>query len=90
MPKTEKDLLHAVAKKVGGERGKRMLKKLGKKVPPPFDRLLDRALSDEEFAAQLKKAEDEIRQNGRFSDLPLLFTEIEGIGEKPGTWGQLN
>ena len=90
MQKTERNLLCAIAEKVGGLRGKRMKEKLGKPLPAPFDHLVDNPLTDETFAVQLKNIGAEIERNGQYSDLPLLFTEIESIGEKPGTWGQPN
>jgi hypothetical protein len=85
MPKTERDLMYAIADKIGGARGKRMREKLGKKMP--FDHLLEKPLSDEEFATQLQRAEVEIRRFGRFSSLPPWFHAIEQLGEKPPTWG---
>jgi len=78
MPKTEKDLLYAIAEKVGGSRGERMRERLGKKTP--FDDLLDSSLSDEEFAAQLKNAE---------TVLPKVFAQIEQMGGKPRSWGSV-
>jgi hypothetical protein len=90
MSKIEKDLLRSIAEKVGGVRGKRMKAKLGTQLPAQFAHLLENPLSDEVFATRLKNAEIEINRNGQYSDLSLLFTEIESFGEKPGTWGQPN
>jgi hypothetical protein len=76
MAKTRRDLLYAIAKKIGGERGKRMRELVRHS---PFRDLLDRPLSDEEFADQLDNAE---------RDLPAVLANLERLGpEKPGTWG---
>lgn len=76
MPKTRRQLLYAIADKVGGERGKRM-RELVRHCE--FRALLDRAVSDEEFADHLDNAE---------RDLPKVMADLESLGpEKPGTWG---
>ena len=76
MAKTRRQLLYAIADKIGGERGKRM-RELVKHSQ--FHALLDRTLTDEEFAAQLENAE---------RDLPSVLESFERLGpEAPGTWG---
>lgn len=75
-PKTRRDLLYAIAKKIGGERGKRMRELI---KHSPFRNLLDRPLSDAEYAEQLDHAE---------RDLPMVLANLERLGpEQPGTWG---
>lgn len=74
--KTRRDLLYAIAKKIGGERGKRMRELI---KHSPFRNLLDRPLSDAEYAEQLDHAE---------RDLPMVLANLERLGpEQPGTWG---
>ncbi|HVU32101.1 MAG TPA: hypothetical protein VHE61_01615 [Opitutaceae bacterium] len=76
MPKTRKDLLLAIADRIGGERGRRMREAV--QHSGCLD-LMDRELSDEEFAAQLENAE---------RDLPKLLGMLENMGpEQPGSWG---
>lgn len=76
MAKTRRQLLHAIADKVGGERGRRMRELI--RLSPRWD-LLDRELTDEEFTDQLAAAE---------RDLPAVLANLEELGtERPGTWG---
>lgn len=55
MPKTKRDLLHAVAAKIGGETGGKLLARLQQKTI--IDDILDRPMSDEDYEAQLSKME---------------------------------
>ena len=64
-PKTKRELMYAIAEKVGGARGKRIRETLGRRYPSTI--CLEKPLSDEEFATQLKRAEVGIRRFGRFS-----------------------
>ena len=57
MTKTRRDILQAIADKCGGKYAERV-SLLSKKRPPP-DSMLDRTLSDEEFASEMKKLEGE-------------------------------
>ncbi len=76
MAKTRRDLLNAIADKIGGERGKRMRELVKHSA---FRDLLDRELTDEDYADQLNNAE---------RDLPMVLANLERLGpEKPGTWG---
>lgn len=75
MPKTKRDLLIAIADRIGGERAKRMREALR---DLSFAHLLDRPLSDEEFAAMLRQAE---------KDLPSIMANLEPVPTPPGTWG---
>ncbi len=76
MPKTRRDLLLAIAEKIGGERGKRMREALRN---CHFAAMMDRPMTDDEFEQQMKNAERE---------LPSLMTKLENLGtEKPGSWG---
>jgi hypothetical protein len=80
MPKTKRDLLHAVADKIGGEHGERMRTALKRKTP--FDDILDRTMSREAFVSEMKRLE---------SDLPKAFAKMKTMDwEKPGTWGLPN
>ncbi len=75
-PKTRRDLLYAIARKIGGERGKRM-RELVKHSP--FRDLLDRPLTEDDYQEQLNNAE---------RDLPMVLANLERLGpEQPGTWG---
>lgn len=74
--KTRRDLLYAIARKIGGERGKRMRELVRHS---PFRDLLDRPLTESEYAEQLENAE---------RDLPFVLANLERLGpENPGTWG---
>lgn len=76
MSKTRRDLLRVIARKIGGERGRRMREALHHCEESGF---LDRPLSEEEFASQLENAE---------RDLPRVMASLENLGpEDPGTWG---
>ncbi len=76
MPKTRRDLLLAIADKIGGERARRMREAVRQ---ARYDPHLERPISDEEFASQLEKAE---------RDLPTALASFENLGpEDPGTWG---
>ncbi len=76
MSKTRRHLLHAIADKIGGERGRRMRELI--RHSPRAD-LLDRELTEEEFNEQLAAAE---------RDLPAVLANLEELGsERPGTWG---
>ena len=90
MPKTERELLCSIADKIGGKRGKRVREKLGKKLPVALESLLEKPLSDEEFAALLIRMETSIIRYGCFADVPPLFGEVEKTGEKRPTWWQAN
>jgi hypothetical protein len=77
MPKTKRDLLYAVAAKIGGETGEKLLARLQKKTI--IDDILDRPMSDEDFQAQLQKME-----NG----LPSALAKIQGVEwMKSDEWG---
>ena len=51
MPKTKRDLLCAVAAKIGGETGESLRARLQQKTI--VDDILDRPMSDEDYEAQL-------------------------------------
>jgi len=75
MPKTKRELLHAVADKIGGAHGERMRRALKKKTP--FDAIMDLPMSDGAFAAELEKLE---------TDLPKAFAKMKKSDwKKPGT-----
>lgn len=73
MPKTKRELYQAIANKVGGEHGKRMLECFQQ---APFTDLLDKEISDEEFDLHLKKAEH---------DLPMAFARLEEMAREQPT-----
>jgi hypothetical protein len=76
MPKTRRDLLLAIADKVGGERARRMREAVRQ---AKYDPLLERPISDAEFASRLEQAE---------KDLPTALESFENLGpEDPGSWG---
>lgn len=79
MPKTKRDLLYAIADSIGCTRAERLRELLGAKTR--IDDLLDRPLSEAEFAAQLKQATTE---------WPKVIEQIEAMGEKPKSWGLPN
>lgn len=79
MAKTRRDLLIAIAKKVGGERGRRMREALEQ---CDFSGLLDRPITDQEFAQQLKNAERELP-----GVLASNADDQTPGREEPGTWG---
>ncbi|HEX7631317.1 MAG TPA: hypothetical protein VF388_04220 [Lacunisphaera sp.] len=55
MQKTKRALLHAIAEKVGGVSAEKIRTALATKTP--IDDILDRPISEEEFASQLEDAE---------------------------------
>jgi hypothetical protein len=74
--KTRRDLLYAIADKIGGERGKRMRELVRHS---DFPAMLDRPLPADEYARQLENAE---------RDLPMILANLEKLGPAdPGTWG---
>lgn len=76
MAKTKRDLLLAIAARIGGERGKRMHDAVKNSA---FPELLERSMTEEEFTAQLRCAEQ---------DLPAMLASFEELGpEFPGSWG---
>ncbi len=75
MPKTKRDLLCAIASRIGGERGKRMLDAVRNL---PFPELLDRPISDADYARQLEIAE---------RDLPKVLASLEALGPELRSWG---
>lgn len=77
MPNTKRDLLYAVAAKIGGETGEKLLARLQKKSI--IDDILDRPMSDEDYQAQLQKM-----GNG----LPSALAKIQGVEwMKSDEWG---
>ena len=77
MPKTAKDLIYALADKVGGKKGQRMRAALEK---PPLKGLKawDEIMTDEEFSSQFGKMGN------------ALIAKRKSRLESPGTWGQSN
>ncbi len=55
MQKTKRKLLYAIADKIGGVSAEKIRTALAAKTP--IDDILDRPISEEEFASQLKDAE---------------------------------
>ena len=83
MAKSKRDLLHALADRIGGAEGERMRAALSQ--PTPFDDLLDRPMSEAEFAAQWRNLDALER------DLKSAFEKLRGADwEKPGSWGLPN
>lgn len=81
MAKTKRDLIHALAEKIGGPRGERMRAVLAR---PEFGDLLawDEELTEEAFASQLATMTTTLRElkaSGHASDAGL-----------PGSWGLAN
>ena len=78
MQKTKRDLLYELADKIGGEYGEGMRAWLQKKAP--FDDILDRPMSDEELARQMKMLED----------VPQTLAKLKKMKKtdwaKPATW----
>ena len=58
MPKTRRDILQAIAEKCGG-RIAVQITRLTKRSPAP-DKFLDRSVSDEEYASEMKKLAGDI------------------------------
>jgi hypothetical protein len=80
MPKTRRELLLALADRIGGAQGERLRAALAKK--DLLDDIIDRPMSDEEFTAQLEM----LARN-----LPATFAKMKDVEwEKPGTWGLPN
>jgi hypothetical protein len=77
VPKTKRDLLRAVADKIGGEAGEKIRARLQKKTI--IDDILDRPMSDKDFDAQLLKME---------RGLPSALAKLQGIEwMKSDEWG---
>lgn len=74
MAKTRRDLLMEIARRIGGERGRRMRQAIRK---CEFAHLLDRPVTDDEFEAQLKNADRE---------LPTVMATLEEVGREEGSW----
>lgn len=74
MAKTRRDLLLEIAKRIGGERGRRMRQAIRK---CELAHMLDRPVTDAEFEAQIKNAERE---------LPAILATYEDVGTEPGSW----
>ena len=74
MAKTRRDLLYAIAERLGGERGRRMRDAIKHSA---FADLLDRTMTDEEYATQLANAE---------TDLPRVLANLEELGPELRTW----
>jgi hypothetical protein len=72
MPKTRRDILYALADRFGGKQADDLRAFLSKKSP--CDSTIDRILSDEEFALEMKKLD---------RDLPTPFWPL-------GTWELLD
>lgn len=71
--------MNAIADRIGGERGRRMREAVKHSA---FADLLDRPMSDAEYAHQLQNAE---------RDLPTVLANLEPVKpEPPGTWGFSN
>ena len=80
MPKTQREMLLQLAAQIGGERADRLRAVLSRKSA--IDDILDRPMSDEDFAAQWEKLE---------GHLPKLLEKMQGPEwEKPATWGWAN
>jgi hypothetical protein len=76
MPRTRRDLLYAIADRIGGERGRRMREAVRNSA---FGDLLDRPMTEADFVQQLQNAE---------RDLPTVLASFEQLGpEHPGSWG---
>jgi hypothetical protein len=78
MARTKRDLIHALADKIGGPRGERMRAVLAKPAFADLD-AWDEELSEETFASQLaamSTAMRETKASGHASD-----------GGRPGSWG---
>jgi hypothetical protein len=76
MTKTKRDLLYALADKIGGDHANRLRVSLKRKAP--FDDALDRPLSDREFAVQLASLE---------RDFKAAVAKRKSIDwDTPGSW----
>lgn len=81
MPKTKKDLMYALADRIGGEQGQKLREGLAK---PLFQdlRSLEQTYTDAEFATELDKLE---------RDLPQALAKLKQAKlDKPATWGLSN
>lgn len=78
MAKTTRELIHMLADRIGNENGERLRSALNKKAP--FDDLLDRPMTDEEFTAQWQKMAAAVP---RPASRPRKFAP-------PGSWGLPN
>lgn len=77
MQKTKRDLLYAVADKIGGEQAEKLRTMLKQKSV--FDGILDRPMTEEEFSAQLEQMAH---------GLPKAFARIDGPAwMKSEEWG---
>jgi hypothetical protein len=75
MSKTRRDLLNAIADRIGGERGRRMRDAVKHSA---FADLLDRPMTDEQYETQLTNAEH---------DLPRVLKDLEELGPELRSWG---
>jgi hypothetical protein len=75
MSKTRRDLLNAIADRIGGERGRRMRDAVKHSA---FADLLDRPMTDEQYETQLANAEH---------DLPRVLKNLEELGPELRSWG---
>jgi hypothetical protein len=75
MIKTRRDVLQTIGDKFGGKYAERV-SLVSKRRPPP-DPMLDRTLSDEEFASEMKKLETE-KSNVFWPDVKwVLLDELD-------------
>ena len=83
MSKSKRDLLYALADKIGGDHANRLRTSLKRKAP--FDDALDRPLSDREFAVQLASLERDFKSKEEINrwDTPRGRIAI-GLGK--GAW----
>jgi hypothetical protein len=77
MPKPKKDLVYALAERIGGEKGERM-RATWEKPPLKGLKAWDEIMTDEDFAAKLEMIGDDFAAKGEIHSEP------------PGTWGQSN
>jgi hypothetical protein len=75
MSKTRRDLLYAIAERIGGERGRRMRDAIKHSA---FGHLLDRPMTEEQYETQLANAEQ---------DLPGVLANLEELGPEFRSWG---
>lgn len=80
MPKTKRDLIHALADRIGGEDGDRMRAALQKQSP--FDDIIDRPIAEEDFASLL----EEMDRNWKAARAKMKKVDWE----RPGSWGLPN
>jgi hypothetical protein len=80
MPKTKRDLIYALAEKVGGDQGQRMREVIESSLFKDLKQL-DIPLSDEEYTGESKKMEN----------FPEFLARLKQMrSEKPGSWGLPN